>query len=156
MRGHIHLSGNPVPWDIDQGSSHQELFVMLHTKDPEYVNWAVRINRKTLSITHITAGPLLRNQDYRNEVGPVHFSCMWMSNGCAVVNWHDVANNLLLWLLASPLKQIAYLAGNHSRSIVLLGCSARTLQALACHVLSLTSSPSCSSADVLLRRVPQQ
>lgn len=70
MRGHIHLSGNPVPWDIDRGSSHQELFVMLHTKEPEYVNWAVRMDRKTLSITHITAGPLLRNRDYRNEVGP--------------------------------------------------------------------------------------
>ena len=42
---------------------------MLHTKEPEYVNWGVRMDRDTLSVTHITAGPLLRNQDYRNEVG---------------------------------------------------------------------------------------
>ncbi|BDA41016.1 hypothetical protein COCOBI_01-6710 [Coccomyxa sp. Obi] len=67
MSKQIHLSGNPVPWDIDRGSSHEELFVMLHAKNPEYVNWAVRMDRKTHSITHITAGPLLRNQDYRNE-----------------------------------------------------------------------------------------
>ncbi len=69
MSKQIHLSGNPVPWDIKQGSSHQKLFVMLHTKEPEYVNWGVRMDRDTLSVTHITAGPLLRNQDYRNEVG---------------------------------------------------------------------------------------
>ncbi len=89
MSQQIHLSGNPVPWDIDRGSSHQELFVMLHTKEPEYVNWAVRVDRDTHSITHITAGPLLRNQDYRNEVGAtyVFFICCSHEYHCWPVLW---------------------------------------------------------------------
>jgi hypothetical protein len=67
----VHLSGNPVPWDVHHGALHREMFVMLHTKHPEYVNWAVRMDRDTHVITHISAGPLLRNQDYRNEVSAV-------------------------------------------------------------------------------------
>lgn len=43
--------------------------MLLHTKTPEYVNWAVRMDRATKRITHVSAGPILRNQDFRNEVG---------------------------------------------------------------------------------------
>ena len=67
----MHISGNPVPWDIHRGAAHQELFFMFHTKQPEYINWAVRMDRETHLITHISAGPLLRNQDYRNEASAV-------------------------------------------------------------------------------------
>lgn len=71
LQASVHLSGNPVPWDVHHGALHREMFVMLHTKHPEYVNWAVRMDRDTHVITHISAGPLLRNQDYRNEVSAV-------------------------------------------------------------------------------------
>ena len=67
---HVHMSGNPVPYDIENGGLHQEYIVMLHTKSPEYINWAARMDRTTKRITHISAGPILRSQDYRNEVRP--------------------------------------------------------------------------------------
>ncbi len=66
----MHISGNPVPWDIQHGARHQQLFGMLHTKRGQYINWAVRMDRDTLAITHISAGPILSNQDYRNEASP--------------------------------------------------------------------------------------
>ena len=65
---HVHMSGNPVPDDIQNGGSHQEYLALVHIKQPEYINWAVRINRATNRITQISAGPVLRNQEYRNEV----------------------------------------------------------------------------------------
>ncbi len=65
----MHISGNPVPWDIQRGAQHQQLLGMLHTKRGQYINWAVRMDRDTHAITHISAGPILSNQDYRNEVG---------------------------------------------------------------------------------------
>ena len=68
LNEHVHMSGNPVPYDIQNGGSHQEYLALVHIKHPEYINWAVRINRTTKRITHISAGPVLRNQEYRNEV----------------------------------------------------------------------------------------
>ena len=65
----MHISGNPVPFDIHNGDAHEEYLVLLHTKSLEYVNRAVRMDRATKRITHVSAGPVLRIQDYRNEVG---------------------------------------------------------------------------------------
>ena len=42
---------------------------MLHMKEGHWAHWAVRISRASGRITHVAAGPILRNQDYRNEVG---------------------------------------------------------------------------------------
>lgn len=72
----LHISGNPVPWDIERGALHQTYFTMLHVKEPEYINWAVLIDRRTHRIAHISAGPLLRNQDYRNEASLWLLPCM--------------------------------------------------------------------------------
>ena len=68
-----HMSGSPVPFDILNGESHQEYIALLHVKRPEYINWAVRINKYTKQITHISAGPILKNHEYRNEVKPSLF-----------------------------------------------------------------------------------
>ena len=65
-----HMSGNPVPYDILNGEAHQEYIALLHVKRPEYINWAVRINKNTKQITHISAGPIVKNHEYRNEVMP--------------------------------------------------------------------------------------
>jgi hypothetical protein len=64
----MHSSGNPVPWDIEGGQDHKEYLSMLHVKKGDYAHWAVRINRATHRITHISAGPVLKARDYRNEV----------------------------------------------------------------------------------------
>ena len=68
LRHPIHGSGNPVPWDIDHGSEHSELLCMLHVKLGDYAHWAVRINRQTRRVTHLSAGPVVKARDYRNEV----------------------------------------------------------------------------------------
>ncbi len=69
----MHSSGNPVPWDIEKGAAHGEYLSMLHVKKGDYAHWAVRINRATRRITHVSSGPVIKARDYRNEVGgPVH------------------------------------------------------------------------------------
>ena len=81
----MHISGNPVPFDIHSGAVHEEYLVLLHTKAPEYVNWAVRMDRATKRITHVSAGPILRNQDYRNEVSlKYHWKPL---KGLACLSW---------------------------------------------------------------------
>ena len=74
------MSGNPVLYDIQNGDLHQEYIALVHIKHPEYINWAVRISRATKEITHISAGPILRNQEYRNEVTP---PCVPAGTSCA-------------------------------------------------------------------------
>ena len=71
LRHPIHGSGNPVPWDIERGAAHRELLGMLHVKRGDYAHWAVRIDRATRRVTHVSAGPVLKARDYRNEVGAV-------------------------------------------------------------------------------------
>ena len=68
LRHPIHGSGNPVPWDIDHGPEHSELLGMLHVKLGDYAHWAVRIDRQTRRVTHLSAGPVIKARDYRNEV----------------------------------------------------------------------------------------
>ena len=75
LNEHVHTSGNPVPYDVQNGEAHQEYIALVHVKHPEYINWAVRINKTTKKITHVSAGPILRNQDYRNEVRPPRHCC---------------------------------------------------------------------------------
>jgi hypothetical protein len=64
----MHSSGNPVPWDIENGLDHKEHMSMLHVKRGDSAHWAARINRATHRITHISAGPVIRARDYCNEV----------------------------------------------------------------------------------------
>jgi len=64
----IHGSGNPVPWDVERGAEHREWLGMLHVKRGDYAHWAVRIDRATRRVTHVSAGPVLKNTDYSNEV----------------------------------------------------------------------------------------
>ena len=64
----MHSSGNPVPWDVEAGAGHREYLSMLHVKKGDYAHWAVRIDRATRRITHISAGPVIKARDYRNEV----------------------------------------------------------------------------------------
>ena len=68
LRHPIHGSGNPVPWDIEHGPEHAELLGMLHVKLGDYAHWAVRIDRQTRRVTHLSAGPVIKARDYRNEV----------------------------------------------------------------------------------------
>ena len=68
LRDPIHGSGNPVPWDVEHGAEHRELLAMLHVKRGDYAHWAVRMDRGTRRVTHISAGPVLKARDYRNEV----------------------------------------------------------------------------------------
>ena len=68
LRDPIHGSGNPVPWDVEHGAEHRELLAMLHVKRGDYAHWAVRMDRATRRVTHISAGPMLKARDYRNEV----------------------------------------------------------------------------------------
>jgi hypothetical protein len=64
----MHSSGNPVPWDVENGAEHREYLSMLHVKKGDYAHWAIRINRATRRITHVSAGPVIKARDYRNEV----------------------------------------------------------------------------------------
>ncbi len=66
----MHSSGNPVPWDVENGAEHKEYLSMLHVKKGDYAHWAIRINRASRRITHISAGPIIKARDYRNEVRP--------------------------------------------------------------------------------------
>jgi len=68
LRHPIHGSGNPVPWDTERGAEHREFLGMLHVKRGDYAHWAVRIDRAARRVTHVSAGPVLKNTDYRNEV----------------------------------------------------------------------------------------
>ena len=79
LNDELHMSGNPVRYDTQNSEVHQEYIALVHVKDPEYINWAVRINKTTKKITHVSAGPLLRNQDYRNEVRPPRHTCLYLS-----------------------------------------------------------------------------
>ena len=56
----MHSSGNPVPWDIENGAEHTEYLSMLHVKKGDYAHWALRINRATRRITHVSAGPVIK------------------------------------------------------------------------------------------------
>ena len=64
----MHTSGHPVPWDVDRGPRHRELVSMLHVRHGDYAHWAVRIDRASRRITHISAGPVVKSLDFRNEV----------------------------------------------------------------------------------------
>ena len=64
----MHTSGHPVPWDADRGARHRELVSMLHVRHGDYAHWAVRIDRASRRITHISAGPVVKSLDFRNEV----------------------------------------------------------------------------------------
>ena len=64
----MHSSGNPVPWDIEGGNNHREYLTMLHVKKGDYAHWAVRVDKASRQITHISAGPVIKARDYRNEV----------------------------------------------------------------------------------------
>ena len=64
----MHTSGHPVPWDVDRGARHRELVSMLHVRHGDYAHWAVRIDRASRRITHISAGPVVKSLDFRNEV----------------------------------------------------------------------------------------
>ena len=63
-----HSSGNPVPWDIEAGADAKEYFSMIHVKKGDYAHWAVRIDRASRRVTHVSSGPLIKARDYRNEV----------------------------------------------------------------------------------------
>lgn len=63
-----HSSGNPVPWDIEAGADAREYFSMIHVKKGDYAHWAVRIDRASRRVTHVSSGPLIKARDYRNEV----------------------------------------------------------------------------------------
>lgn len=78
----MHSSGNPVPWDIEAGEGHREYLSMLHVKKGDYAHWAVRIDKATRRITHVSSGPVLKARDYRNEVR--HTCLYFVSTALAV------------------------------------------------------------------------
>ena len=78
-----HSSGNPVPWDIEAGAGAKEYFSMIHVKKGDYAHWAVRIDKASRRVTHVSSGPLIKARDYRNEVLPTCFVCeclTWICN----------------------------------------------------------------------------
>ena len=62
-------SGNPTAWDIEKGSRSREVIVLVHKTGYDAEHWAVRIDRATQRITHVSAGPILRTVDFQPEVG---------------------------------------------------------------------------------------
>ena len=61
-------SGHPVAWDIERGSKSRELLAIIHKRGYDTEHWAVRIDRASQRVTHISAGPLLRTIDFKPEV----------------------------------------------------------------------------------------
>lgn len=66
------ISGHPVAWDIEHGSKFRELLVIVHKQGYNAEHWAVRINRATQRVTHVTAGPLLHRRNYQPDVSHAH------------------------------------------------------------------------------------
>ncbi|KAK9818993.1 hypothetical protein WJX81_003370 [Elliptochloris bilobata] len=66
-RYEMHTSGHPVPWDVERGAAHRELVSMLHVRHGDYAHWGVRIDRTSRRITHVSAGPIVKSLDVRNE-----------------------------------------------------------------------------------------
>ena len=63
-----HSSGNPVVWDSEAGGEAKEYFSMIHVKKGDYAHWGVRIDTASRRVTHVSAGPVIKARDYRNEV----------------------------------------------------------------------------------------
>ena len=63
-----HSSGNPVVWDTEAGGEAKEYFSMIHVKKGDYAHWGVRIDKASRRVTHVSAGPVIKARDYRNEV----------------------------------------------------------------------------------------
>lgn len=63
-----HSSGNPVVWDSEAGGEAKEYFSMIHVKKGDYAHWGVRIDKASRRVTHVSAGPVIKARDYRNEV----------------------------------------------------------------------------------------
>ena len=61
-------SGHPVAWDIERGPKSRELLAIIHKRGYDTEHWAVRIDRASQRVTHISAGPLLRTIDFKPEV----------------------------------------------------------------------------------------
>jgi hypothetical protein len=63
-------SGNPVTWDIERGGRSREILAVFHKRGHDTEHWAVRIDRATQRVSHISAGPILRTYDFQPEVSP--------------------------------------------------------------------------------------
>lgn len=61
-------SGNPVAWDIERGGRSRELIAVMHKRGHDTEHWAVRIDRASHRISHISAGPILTMRDFQPEV----------------------------------------------------------------------------------------
>ena len=61
-------SGHPVAWDMEHGPKSRELLAIVHRRGYDTEHWAVRIDRASQRVTHISAGPLLRTLDFKPEV----------------------------------------------------------------------------------------
>ncbi len=68
MKHDMLSSGNPVAWDIEQGVRSRELIAVLHKRGHDTEQWAVRIDRASHRITHVSAGPILTMRDFQPEV----------------------------------------------------------------------------------------
>ena len=62
------ISGNPVAWDIERGAKSRELIAILHKRGYDTEHWAVRLDRASQRVTHVSAGPLLRTIEFKPEV----------------------------------------------------------------------------------------
>ena len=61
-------SGHPVAWDMERGPKSRELLAIVHRRGYDTEHWAMRIDRASQRVTHISAGPLLRTLDFKPEV----------------------------------------------------------------------------------------
>ncbi len=57
-----------MAWDIERGGRSRELIAVFHKRGHDTEHWAVRIDRATQRISHISAGPILRTYDFQPEV----------------------------------------------------------------------------------------
>ena len=71
--GHTHLSGHPVEWRHQNGTT--ELLAMVHQRDrleggqhgADYRHWLLRLNSQSLQVLHVSTAPVLQSSDYRLE-----------------------------------------------------------------------------------------
>lgn len=99
-------SGNPVAWDIERGVRSRELIAVLHKRGHDTEHWAVRIDRASHRISHISAGPILRTYDFQPEAWPCDLKREIMRLGaqhgspsigttCALVTQSFITHSLL-------------------------------------------------------------
>ena len=83
---------------------------MVHVKRGDYAHWAVRIDRAARRVTHLSAGPVVKARDYRNEVGELPAKNVGFQ--CELIATPNVLKGC--WAFNVPKSQQAEVQSDHS------------------------------------------